>query len=82
MFHGGVSGCECGVIVLFEDHRYFFVEGTPDGFFRSLFDRTKLPQIARDPIGSMVRYPIRATSAAGAVEEATQFLKSRKEPFD
>lgn len=73
--HGATSACISGVTVLYEDHSYFFVETTPDGFFRSLIDRTRFPHIALEPIE---RHPISATSATGAVDEATQFLKSRQ----
>jgi hypothetical protein len=82
MFHRGPAIFECGVTVLYEDHRYFFVETTPGCFFRSLIDKTKFPHIAIDPIRPSDQHPISATTAEGAVEEATQFLKNRKEPFD
>lgn len=82
MFHRGVPGYQCGVTVLYEDHHYFFVETTPEGYFRSLIDKIRFPHIGSDPIPPSYRHPISATTAEGAVEEAMQFLKNRKEPFD
>jgi hypothetical protein len=80
MFHSGPpSTCASGVTVLYEDHHYFFVETAPDGFFRSLIDKSRFPHIAIDPLE---RHPIRATSAKSAVAEATRLLKDSAKSWD
>ena len=82
LFHRGTSVFECGVTVLYDDHRYFLVETTPEGFLRSLIDKTEFPHIAGNPIPQSYRHPLTAATAKDAIDEATQFLKNRKEPFD
>ena len=73
MFHfGAPSAYVTAVTVIYEDHHYFFVATTPDGFFRSLIDKNRFPHIA---IAPLERHPIDATSAKSAVDEATRFEK-------
>jgi hypothetical protein len=80
MFHGGtVRMAVSGVTVLYEDHRYFFVEAAPDWFFRSLIDKSRFPHIASEPFAKIEKHPTGASSADAAVDEAARFLKSSTE---
>jgi hypothetical protein len=79
MFHfGAPSASVRSVTVLYDDHHYFLVEATRDGFFRSLIDKSRFPNIA---IAPLERHPIGATTSDGAVDEAKRFLKNYTGPW-
>jgi len=69
---GSVNAAEIAMTVIYENERYYAVDGHPERFLRSLLDKEQFPRLAEDPIQ---RYLLAATTDREAIEGAKSILK-------